>query len=72
MQRQEDVKMIRLDYHCVKFLAGGKLQHKFDTKPGVTPIWREKEVFKKLHLTVENKMKEMQYIIKFYGALIKT
>ena len=72
MQRQEEVKMIRLDYHGVKFLAGGKLQHKFDTKPGVTPIWREKEVFKKLHFTVENKMKVMQYIHKFYGALSKT
>ena len=72
MQRQEEVKMIRLDYHGVKFLAGGKLQHKFDTKPGVTPIWRETEVFKKLHFTVENKMKVMQYINKFYRALSKT
>ena len=64
--------MIRLDYHCVKFLAGGKLQHKFETKPGVTPIWRENEVFKKLHFTVENKMKVIQYINKFYGAQSKT
>ena len=71
MQRQDNIKMIRLDYHGVKFLAGGKLQHKFDTKPGGTSIWREKEVFKKLHFTVENKMKVLQYICKFYAALIK-
>ena len=71
MQSEQNIKMIRLDFHGVKWLAGGRLQHKFDTKPGVTPVWREKEVFRKLHFTIENKMKVMQYICHYYKELSK-
>ena len=41
-------------------------QHKYDTRPGATPVWREKEVAKKLHFTMENKLKIIQYLQKTF------
>ena len=39
-----------------------KNQHKYDTRPGTKAIWREKEVFSKLHFTMENKLKIVVYM----------
>ena len=53
---------VRMDYQGIKRLKSGNYQHIFDNKPGSAPVWREKAVFKKLHLTPENKMKMVGYI----------
>ena len=37
-------------------------QHKFDTRPGASKIWREDDVFKKLHFTSPNKLKVVRYL----------
>ena len=59
---KEGLKIVRLDFQGVKIFKNGKVQHKFDTKPDATQIWREEEVFRKLHFTMENKLKLVQYI----------
>ena len=53
---------VKLDRHGIKTFKSGTVQHKFDTRPGTTQIWREKEVFRKLHFTMENKLKLLAYI----------
>ena len=53
---------VRLDYVGIKRLKSGAYQHKYDNRVGATAIWREKEVFRKLHLTVENKLKVIKNI----------
>ena len=62
LNKKDNLKFVRLDYHGVKRFKSGTVQHKFDTKPGSTQVWRETEVSKKLHFTVENKMKIVGYI----------
>ena len=66
MQRAESLELVRLDYMGIKRFKSGTVQHKFDNKEGATPIWREQEVFKKLHFTRENKVKIMEHIIKCF------
>ena len=51
LNKEEDLMCVRMDYHGVKRFGSGTVQHKFDTKPGTSQIWRETEVFKKLHFT---------------------
>ena len=53
---------VRLDYHGIKGFKSGHVQHIFDTKPGSTPVWREGEVFKKLHFVMEKKLKIASHI----------
>ena len=53
---------VRIDYHGIKRFNSGKFQHIFDTKPGSTPVWRETPVFKKLHFTMERKLKIVSHI----------
>ena len=62
LHEKEGLKIVRLDFQGVKIFKNGKVQHKFDTKPDATQIWREEEVFRKLHFTMENKLKLVQYI----------
>ena len=52
---------LNLHLQGIKMLKSGP-QHKFDTRPGTTRIWRETEVFRKLHFTAENKLKIIQYL----------
>ena len=59
---RDGLKCVDLAKHGVKMFKSGTVQHKFDNKPGATQIWREKEVFRKLHFTMENKMKILSYI----------
>ena len=56
------LKLVRLDYYGVKRLNPEKWMHKFDNRPGTTQVWREAEVFKKLHFTIEVKVKIIKYI----------
>ena len=59
---------VRMDYQGIKRLKSGNFQHIFDNKPGAAAVWKEKAVFKKLHLTPENKMKMIGYIVScFHG-----
>ena len=60
--RAEKLDLVRLDYHGIKRLRSGTLQHKYDNRPGVVRVWREKEVRKKLHFTMELKIKVVEHI----------
>ena len=62
MTRAEKLDLVRLDYHGIKRLRSGTLQHKYDNRPGVVRVWREKEVRKKLHFTMELKIKVGEHI----------
>ena len=55
MEGGQQLIPVRLDYLGIK-------RHKYDNRDGATAIWREKEVFRKLHLTVENKLKVIKNI----------
>ena len=68
MQRAESVEMVRLDYMGIKRFKSGTTQHKFDNKEGATPIWREQEIFRKLHFTKEIKVKIMEHINKCFAS----
>ena len=66
MQRAESIDIVRLDYMGVKRFKSGTVQHKFDNKAGATPVWRDQEVFRKLHFTKEIKVKIMEHITKCF------
>ena len=53
---------VRFDYQGIKRFKSGHYQHIFDTKPGATPVWRETDVFRKLHFTMEKKLKMVSHI----------
>ena len=41
LNKAENLKCVRMDYHGVKRFDSGTIQHKFDTRPGATQIWKE-------------------------------
>ena len=57
----EGINYLNIHMHGVKMLRNGP-QHKFDTREGSAKIWREREVFKKLHFTSDNKLKLIKYL----------
>ena len=61
-QREEGMGMVRIDYTGIKRFKSGTKQHKFDNRDGATRIWREEEVFRKLHFTMDIKVKIMDHI----------
>ena len=61
MNEEEQLSWLNLHMQGVKILKSGP-QHKYDTRPGTKAIWREKEVFSKLHFTMENKLKIVVYM----------
>ena len=63
MNEEEQLSWLNLHMQGVKILKSGP-QHKYDTRPGKKAIWREKEVFNKLHFTMENKLKIVVYLQK--------
>ena len=65
MNEEDKVSWLNLHMQGVKILKSGP-QHKYDTRPGATSVWREKEVAKKLHFTMENKLKIIQYLQKTF------
>ena len=54
--------MVRMDYHGTKRLSSGAFQHKFDNVAGAAPIWREEDIFKKLHFTMDYRLKIVDYL----------
>ena len=61
MNLDSGLAYLNLHMQGIKMLKSGP-QHKFDNKPGAKQVWREQEVFKKLHFTAENKLKVVQYL----------
>ena len=61
MNMEDNLAYFNLHLHGIRMLKGGP-QHKFDTRPGANKIWREEEVFRKLHFTSENKLKIVKYL----------
>ena len=62
MNTRDNLTTVRLDYIGVKRFKSGTVQHIFDNKVGAKQIWRETDVFKKLHFTVDVKMKTVSKI----------
>ena len=63
---------VRLDYVGIKRFKSGVFQHRFDNKEGATAIWKEKEVFRKLHLTMENKVKVITNISNCFKGNVQS
>ena len=66
--RRDNLRCVRMDFQGVKRFKSGTMQHIFDTKPGATQVWRETEVFRKLHFTMEMKLKIVKYISTCFQA----
>ena len=62
----EELKCVRMDFHGVKRLNSGRIQHKFDTRPNAEQIWSEPEVFSKLHFTMDKKVKLAGHITECF------
>ena len=56
-----------LHMYGMKYFKSGTKQHKFDTKPGASRIWRETEVRRKLHFTKEVKQKIVSHIMSIFA-----
>ena len=59
---RDNLRCVRMGFQGVKRFKSGTMQHIFDTKPGSTPVWREGEVFRKLHFVMEKKLKIASHI----------
>ena len=66
LQRAESIEIV--DYMVIKRFKSGTVQHKFDNKEGATPIWREEEIFRKMHFTKELKLKIVEHIKKCFDG----
>ena len=67
MNLDDDLNFLNIHLQGIKMLKSGP-QHKFDSRPGSTRIWREAAVFEKLHFTMENKLKIMQYLQNTFAS----
>ena len=68
MNTSDNLTTVRLDYIGVKRFRSGTTQHIFDNKVGATQIWREAEVFRKLHFTMDVKLKIVSKISSCFKA----
>ena len=59
---KEGLNYVRLDRIGTRYNHIGKLQHIRDTHPGSNRIWKENEVFRKLHFTMQKKMEIIEQI----------
>ena len=59
---REGLNYVRLDRIGTMYNHLGKLQHIRDTHPGSRRIWKENEVFRKLHFTMQKKMEIIKHI----------
>ena len=57
MNKKDSLQYVGLHLLGMKYFKSGTKQHKFDTGKGAKQIWRETEVFRKLHFTLEIKTK---------------
>ena len=64
LNTKDKLSFVGLHLLGMKYFKSGTKQHKFDTVPGVKRIWRESEVFRKLHFVPEQKLKIVEYIMK--------
>ena len=64
----DNLRYINLHLQGVKLFKSGTIQHKFDTLPGKERFWREEEVRRKLHLTMENRLKVVSNIMNCFKA----
>ena len=67
INERNGLSWLNLHFHGMKILKSGP-QHKYDTRPGAAKVWRESAVFEKLHFTMANKLKIMQYLQKTFAA----
>ena len=51
LNQEDGLSWVNLQNHGVKMFKSGTMQHKFDTRKEAKQIWREREVFRKLHCT---------------------
>ena len=63
----DGIQYVGLHLLGMKFFKSGLKQHKFDSREGAKQIWREKEVFRKLHFTPEIKAKVISYALNCFA-----
>ena len=63
----DSIQYVGLHLLGMKFFKSGTKQHKFDSREGAKQIWREKEVFRKLHFTPEIKAKVISYAVNCFA-----
>ena len=68
MNLEDNLRYVNLHEQGVKFFKSGTIQHKFDSLPGRAKIWRENEVRRKLHFTMENKLKVVSCLNNCFKA----
>ena len=61
LNQQDGLLWLNLHLKGIKMLKSGP-QHKYDTMQGAAQVWRERQLFKKLHFTMANKLKLMKYL----------
>ena len=66
LNEQDNIQYVGLHLLGMKFFKSGRKQHKFDTREGVQKVWREREVFRKLHFTQEIKSKIVGFTINCF------
>ena len=67
MNERNGLSWLNLHLQGMKILKTGP-QHKYDTRPGASKVWRESAVFEKLHFTMANKLKIVQYLQKTFAT----
>ena len=67
MNEKNGLSWLNLHLQGMKMLKTGP-QHKYDTRAGTTKVWRENSVFEKLHFTMSNKLKLIQYMQNTFAA----
>ena len=65
---RDNLRYVNLHQLGVKIFKSGTIQHKFDNMPGKEQFWREKEVRRKLHLTMSNRLKVMSQLMNCFKA----
>ena len=64
----DNLSYINLHLQGIKNFKSGTRQHKFDTLPGRAQFWREKEVRRKLHLTMDNRLRVVGQLMNCFKA----
>jgi hypothetical protein len=66
MNENDNLQYVGLHLLGMKYFNSGTRQHTFDTRQGTQKVWREKEVFRKLHFTQELKANIVGYAINCF------
>ena len=65
MNERNSLSWLNIHLQGMKILKSGP-QHKYDTRPESLKVWRETNVFDKLHFTMANKLKLITYMQKTF------